>query len=380
MKIALTGAGRYGKSYVDYILETKDPELEFIGVVEKNFDASPSKQAILDAGIPVYGSMEEFYEKSHADLMILCTPPFAHSAQSVFAAEHGSHVLSEKPAAPTVKEVEAMLQAEKATGKFIAVGYQWSYNDAILALKGDILRGVLGKPISLKTIISTPRTRAYYAPDWSGRISKDGIMVMDSILFNACAHYVHNLLFVLGDAMDTSAYPKKIEAECLRANDIENFDTCVLRMTMEGGAKLYFAASHASNGVREPEFEFRFERAVVSYKTQSGRGHLTAVFDDGTVKDYGVPDVGMGKVRVCMDAVKAEKAPVCTAKTALSHTRLTEDLYKHVPVRDFPADRKKLSGDMVYVEGLYEQLSRGYDEMLLLSEQDSAITATVFEP
>ena len=379
MRIALTGAGRYGKAYVDHLLAQQDPEIEFVGVVEKYIDGSPSRADILNAGIPVYTSMEAFYAENSADLMILSTPPFMHSEQSIYAARHGSYVLSEKPAAPTVAQVEAMIQAEKETGKFIAVGYQWSFDDAILALKQDILQGVLGKPISLKTIVCGPRSRAYYAPEWSGRISKDGIMVMDSIAFNACAHYVHNLLFILGDAMDTSVYPKRIEAECLRANDIENFDTCVLRMTTENGVKLHFCVTHAMNRIREPEFVFEFENAAVTYVKRENTGDLIATFRDGTTKFYGVPSVGMSKVRTCLDAIKAKKAPPCTAKTALCHTRLIEDLYLNVPIQNFPESRIKLIGDTVCVEGLYEQICKAYEDMALLSEMDPDIRATVFE-
>lgn len=379
MKIALAGAGRYGKNYVDYLLSGKDPEAEFVGVIEKNIDASPSKEDILRSGVPVYGSLEEFYANAHADMMILSTPPFMHSEQSVYAAQHGSYVLSEKPAAPTVAQVEAMIRAEEETGKFIAVGYQWSFDPAILALKEDILKGVLGKPLSLKTLNSTPRPRAYYAPQWSGRFSMDGVMIMDSIAFNACAHYVHNLLFVLGDAIDTSVYPHRIEAECLRANDIESFDTCVLRMTTKSGVKLFFAASHATGKVREPRFVFEFENATVTYEKEGNAGNLIATFRDGSRKFYGVPSVGMDKIRTCMDAINAKKAPPCSAKTALAHTKLIEDLYHRVPVQEFSADRIKLNGDVIYVDGLFDQLCTAYDRMALLSELDPQIKATVFE-
>ena len=378
MKIALAGAGRYGKNYVDYLLSGKDPEAEFVGVIEKNIDGSPSKEDILRSGVPVYSSLEEFYANASADMMILSTPPFMHSEQSVYAVRHGSYVLSEKPAAPTVAQVEAMIRAEEETGKFIAVGYQWSFDPAILALKEDILKGILGKPLSLKTLNSTPRPRAYYAPAWSGRFSMDGVMIMDSIAFNACAHYVHNLLFVLGDAMDTSVYPEHIEAECLRANDIESFDTCVVRMRTKSGVKLFFVASHATGKVREPRFVFEFENATVTYEKEGNTGDLIATFRDGTQKNYGVPSVGMGKIKACMDAIKTGKAPTCSAKTALAHTKLIEDLYNRVPVQEFSADRIKLNGDTIYVDGLFDQICQAYDQMAMLSELDPAITSTTF--
>jgi hypothetical protein len=78
-------------------------------------------------------------------------------------------------------------------------------------------------------MIQWPRSRSYYrrGGGWGGRIEMNGVPVYDSIAANACAHYLHNMLFVLGDAPDESAVPLRVEAECLRANDIENFDTCV---------------------------------------------------------------------------------------------------------------------------------------------------------
>lgn len=124
-----------------------------------------------------------------------------------------------------------MLVAERQYCKFIAIGYQWSFSDAIQALKQDILDGILGAPISMKTAISWPRNFAYYrrGGGWGGKIAKDGVTVLDSIASNACAHYLHNMLFLLGSSMEESALADSIEADCLRANNIETFDTCALR-------------------------------------------------------------------------------------------------------------------------------------------------------
>ena len=56
----------------------------------------------------------------------------------------------------------------------------------------------------MKTMVSWPRDDAYYDPQgWKGkRFCQDGNAVNDSIAMNATAHYLHNMLFILGEAME----------------------------------------------------------------------------------------------------------------------------------------------------------------------------------
>lgn len=370
MKIILIGAGRYGKIYLDYILENQSPEIELAGIVEKNFDSSPAKEEAEAAQIPVYQSLEEYYSKNTAELAVIVTPPFLHCEQSVYCLKHGSNVLCEKPAAPTVAEVEQMIDAEKKYGKFIAIGYQWSYSDAILNLKKDILDGEFGKPLRMKTMTSWWRDRSYYTESsWGGRISKDGRLIYDSIASNACAHDIHNMLFLLGDTMNSSAFPEKIEAECFRANDIESFDTCVLRMTMKDGVHLYFSASHAAYNWSGPEFIYEFEDATVDFSADEGFG-IVAHFKDGRKKSYGDPfaDGVVKKLEDCIAAARNGEVPVCTAETAVCHTRLIGEIFKNVNIIDFPERTKVLLDNRIYVDGLYEALRKAYESESMLSE------------
>jgi len=54
----------------------------------------------------------------------VCTPNNSHSEISVAALEAGKHVMCEKPMAKTVKGAKAMLDAAKASGKILTIGYQ----------------------------------------------------------------------------------------------------------------------------------------------------------------------------------------------------------------------------------------------------------------
>ena len=373
MKILLVGAGGYGAGYVTTLLENTDTSIVFEGVVEHSISTCAKKDALDAAGVPVYATMDDFYREHTADLAIICTPPFLHREHSICALSHGSYVLCEKPVAPTVEDAEKMLVAEKEHGRWIAIGYQWSFSNRMQEVKRDILNGKLGKPISMKCAISWPRGLDYYSrgSSWAGRISKGGIMMLDSIASNACAHYIHNMLFLLGESMDSSAEVESLEASCLRANEIESFDTCTIRMRVSG-ADLYIAASHAAEKERWPEFVYRFENATLTYVEDDG-GEVVATFSDGTVKSYGIlPKHTKSKIWDCVEAIRKGSTPICTVKTAIPHTKLIKQLHEQVQIKDFP--RELVAFDekdrRVYVHGLYEMMYQAYDDMALLSYND----------
>lgn len=371
MNILLVGAGGYGAGYINTLraLSAKDPAIVLSGVV-----STSAKKTGLDLGdIPIYDTIEEFYAKHTADLAIISTPPFLHCSQSIYALSRGSYVLCEKPIAPTLEEAEAMQAAEKQYQRWIAIGYQWSFSDAIQMLKADILSGKLGKPISFKTTISWPRDIAYYGrgTGWGGRIQKDGVMVLDSIASNACAHYLHNMFFLLGDTFYSSADFYALEGECFRANNIENFDTCVLKMKTEEGVKLYFSASHATEIEKSPEFVFTFEKGKVLY-SEDDNPCIKAILDNGESVSYGNPSKdNFKKVADCISAVKEGTEPICTVRTAMPHTKLIKQIYEHIPVENFPKTRICLdrADKRIFVKGLFEQMQFAYKAETLLSQQ-----------
>jgi predicted dehydrogenase len=370
IKLLLVGAGGYATEYLKRLLPLEDDTVKIEGIVEPYYQTCPNKERIDAAGIPVYATMEDFYAAHTADLAMICTPPFLHREQSICALSHGSYVLCEKPIAPTVREAEEMLAAERTYGKWIAIGYQWSFSEAIRLLKQDVLDGVLGRPLFFKTAVSWPRNRAYYArgTGWGGKLTHNGVTVLDSIASNACAHYLHNMLFLLGKTPDTSAEAISVSGTCLRANEIESFDTCAIKAVAENGTPLFFLASHACEKNRNPMFEYRFEKGTVTFSEDDG-SVITATFSDGRTKTYGNPfRDAMEKIFLCIDAIRTGTHPVCTVKTATPHTRLIERIHATLPIRNVDDTRIRNNEETngVYVEGLFEELYRAYaaDELL----------------
>lgn len=366
MKVLLVGPGGWGKYFVELLLKNTDPDIIFEGIVART--SCHMREEVEAAGIPIYRSVEDFYAEHTADLAIICTPSFLHCQQSIYCLEQGTYVLCEKPAAPTSEECEKMMAAEKKTGRWIAIGFNMAFATGTLELKKDILDGVFGKPLAMKTIIASNRNLAYYGrgSGYAGCISKNGHMVLDSVASNACAHYVYNMLYLLGDQMNTAADASLVQCECLRANDIENFDTCTMKLTA-AGIPLYFAASHAVERSIPYTFSFAFENATI---TNGEGGTYLATFKDGTTKTYMNP-LAHGedkKTFDCIEAIKNGTSPVCCVNTTLPHVKLIEDIYKNIPITNFPEEEKTYLEDKIIVPTLIDRLTKAYEQGCMLSE------------
>jgi predicted dehydrogenase len=70
-----------------------------------------------------------------ADAVVIATPDAEHTAPAVAFARAGTHILLEKPMAPTERECRAIAQAAAASGVVFAVGHVLRYTPYTAALK-----------------------------------------------------------------------------------------------------------------------------------------------------------------------------------------------------------------------------------------------------
>ena len=373
IRVLLVGVGGYGAGYVREMLEHGAEKHALIaGVVDPYAASSPVYQALKDANMCFYDTVQDFYAEKSADLAVISTPIQFHAQQSIYCMEHGSHVLCEKPAAATVELVNEMIAARDKTGKTLAIGFQWCYDPAMLRLKADVDAGVLGRPVKLKGIVLWPRDIAYYKRGlgWAGkRYAQDGSPIFDSVASNATAHYLENMLWLTGKGF-TGASITDMDVRTARANDIEMFDTIVMNAALDNGAKLFYVASHATGRdcVQDPLFIYEFEKATVTFGSLGESGDaLKAVFKDGTVKDYGAsaPNGCDKKLAALIAAARGEKTILpCPAEAAMRHTTAMAMIRAKNPEAEVFSDARVDEG-MVWVPGLGERLMSCFEKETL---------------
>ncbi|GAE91953.1 oxidoreductase [Gracilibacillus boraciitolerans JCM 21714] len=247
ISVVLVGIGGYGHTYLKNLFNEGNESAFVIGVVDVAPERSDYYEEIKDRNIPIYHSLEDFYQDHQADLVIICTPIHLHKSQSCLAMENGSNVLCEKPATANPKDLQEMIATRDRTGKKLAIGFNLSFTDPVQELKSDILAGKFGKAKRMKTLVLWPRNADYFnRSGWAGKkYSPEGEMIFDSVANNATAHFLHHLLYLSGDSIETSAEIDQLSAELYRANPIETFDTCAVHLRTKNEVEIIYLATHA---------------------------------------------------------------------------------------------------------------------------------------
>ncbi|CDQ38016.1 Gfo/Idh/MocA family protein [Virgibacillus salexigens] len=372
--IVLVGIAGYGEIYLN-ALEEKGYLSWIKGVVDINPERSNYYTKLQEMGIPCFASLELFYQTAAADLAIISSPIHFHAEQTITAMENGSHVLCEKPIAGSVEEVERMRQTRDKTGRFLAIGFNWSFSTSVHLLKEDIQQGLFGKPLRGQSLVLWPRTKHYYQrSNWAGkRLGPKGEPIYDSIANNAASHFLHHLVYVLGKTKEHSAKINTLEVEVYRANPIETFDTCALRAKTDQSVELLYLASHAVNHQIGPNITLECEHATITYEAGED---MRATWEDGTIKSYGDPETEhTHKLDVCIQAALNEETTIpCSIEAAYSHLLSIEQIHHTIStIARFPDHTIKQDPDtqLTYVPPLAETLLSCYQAHRLPSEIDA---------
>jgi predicted dehydrogenase len=95
----------------------------------------------------VFDTPEELCASSEVDAVFIATPDALHLPHVLLAAQHGKHVLCEKPLAMNAVEVEQMLFATRAAGVHFGVAQNMRYNASVQLIYKWIAEGRIGAPV-----------------------------------------------------------------------------------------------------------------------------------------------------------------------------------------------------------------------------------------
>ena len=393
VRVALVAVGGYGGHYLSALLDPpQEANARFVGAIDPTASerAPQAVQELRERRIPLYPSLDAFFAADSADLVVIASPHHLHCPQACQALAHGANVLCEKPVAATIQDARKMHDAARQAAKFAAIGYQWSYTTTIQQLKQDVLEGLFGRPIRLKTLCLWPRDAAYYARnDWAGhQRTPDGAWVLDSPANNATAHYLHNMLYVLGPTRETSARPTDLVAELYRANPITNFDTAALRIHTDIGAEILFYTTHAVSARIGPVASYQFEKATVYFDRQGSdaAARFVARFRDGSLKTYDPPaGQDLRKLWHCVDACRTGAPVACGVEAATPHLLCVNGAQDSMPdIAEFPPSLIRAEGEAgqrrLAVRGLEDAFFQCCDQCILPSEHGDLAWAKPGEP
>ena len=373
---AMAGARGYARTLLRHVERLEEEGRgRLVASMLRDRAAYPDIAAGLEGrGVRVYDDYQAMLEacRGEVDVVVLPTAIHYHAPMAVAALQAGYHVFLEKPVAGSLAEVDQIVAARDASGRQCAVGFQILYSRPIQALKRYIVEGRLGRVRSMRILALWPRPPAYYARNnWAGRLTVDGRPVYDSPFNNALAHQIMNMLYLASAEPGRAAYPERVEAELLRAYDIESFDTGCLRAWTREGVEVFFVASHACGTLVEPALQLDAERATASFELDArARSGATISWAGGSEESIEWGDYRADMFDNVLDAVSgAAPQPICTLEVARAHVATIEALHRAAAIADVPAAQvSEAEGGQRVIAGIDEAAHRAWASGKLFAE------------
>ena len=223
IRVAIVGCGRISKNHFGSI-EAHADELELVSVCD--VDRSVLKAHKEKYQVNGYQHLEEMLENEQLDLISICTPSGTHPEQVVLAAQHGVHVMTEKPMATRWRDGVRMVKACDDAKVRLFVVKQNRRNSTLQLLKRAMEEGRFGRVYMVHMNVFWTRPQVYYdQAKWRGTWELDGGAFM-----NQASHYVDLLEWVIGPIDSIQAMTST------SARNIEVEDTGVLNVRWRNGA------------------------------------------------------------------------------------------------------------------------------------------------
>ncbi len=383
IKIGVIGVGGFAATHIRSILKCEGKGLcELSAVVARQpynvaYGEEARERELRRKGVRVYRTYEQLLEAEKGALQLVTVPLGIglHATVSIAGLRAGYNVLCEKPAAGNSHDAQRMLAAQRETGRFVAIGYQYLLSGPIQYLKSLAISRRFGRLLRARTLVRWPRDSVYYGRnEWAGKLYVDGKPIYDSPMQNAAAHFLQNMLYVAGESADASAAPVEVYAENYHANKIESADTQFARIVTAGGTTIVFVGSHALRSEAEPYSEYVFERATLAWDPGSGARFITRekapehgpaateesdsagpdrleIDDDKpSGPDAGSPDFETHDLPFVdvIGALRESRLPRCTIANALQHVSCVEASFESSGgVHEIPMDQKEIVGRRV---------------------------------
>ncbi|HEY8692820.1 MAG TPA: Gfo/Idh/MocA family oxidoreductase [Chloroflexota bacterium] len=92
-----------------------------------------------------YETAEALCADPNVEAVWVSSPNQYHAPHAILAAQHGKHVVAEKPMATSVQEAEQMIEAADKAGVLLLAGHTQSFTGPIRAMRKIIVSGQLGR-------------------------------------------------------------------------------------------------------------------------------------------------------------------------------------------------------------------------------------------
>ncbi|MCD6405239.1 MAG: Gfo/Idh/MocA family oxidoreductase [Planctomycetes bacterium] len=182
VRTLIVGLGRIGwDHHIKKVAE--NPRFEVTAVVDTI--AARRKEAQQVYGCRTFATLKDALKADVAQLAVICTRSVDHCAHTIEALRAGCHVLVEKPAAMSVREMDRMMAAAKKARRVLTVNQSARKADDLRFIRETIDSKLLGKVFWIRLASQS----FFRRNDWQqlkrfggGYLNNNGVHAVDGIL------------------------------------------------------------------------------------------------------------------------------------------------------------------------------------------------------
>jgi myo-inositol 2-dehydrogenase / D-chiro-inositol 1-dehydrogenase len=227
LSFGLIGAGWIGSFHAE-TLASRLPGARLAAVADPQPDAAERLSAP-----KAYRDPLELIAHPAIDAVAICSPAATHADLVVAAAQAGKHVFCEKPMALTLDDADRAIDAARAAGIALQVGFNRRFAQDFADMRARIGDGAIGTPQLLRSLTRDPGISAEVAA-----------RVKPWTIFNeTLIHDFDTLCWLNPGARVTSVYAQADALVHPQFADSGFLDTAVVQIRFDNGA---FAVAEAS--------------------------------------------------------------------------------------------------------------------------------------
>ncbi len=176
LKVALVGTGIRGITFWGKRLQDEYPDiLEFVGLHDHNPGRLAFGRTYIGADCPLFDSFDKMIREARPDLLIVTTKDSTHHEFIIRGLEQGCDVLTEKPLTTDAPKCQAILDAERKSGKNLIVGFNYRWSPYSTKIKELLAANSIGKitSVDFHWYLNTYHGASYFRR-WHGQMASSG--------------------------------------------------------------------------------------------------------------------------------------------------------------------------------------------------------------
>ena len=193
MKWCIIGAGGIADRRTIPALK-KDASNELVAVMDKNVETA--KLIGEKYGVKYYTDPDQMLSEVECDAVYIGTPVACHYDQAMTVLKHDKHLFIEKPLAIDSKTSKKIVEAYKAKGKLITVGYMMKYHNLHKKAKEIIALDGIGKVVDVRAQFSC------WYPDIQGAWRQNKKLGGGGALMDLSVHCIELIEDILEDEIE----------------------------------------------------------------------------------------------------------------------------------------------------------------------------------